>query len=284
VQFTQPTAGIFIPDNSPAPGALARVTHLGVGAHPDDLEFMAFHGIIECFHSSTLHFGGVTCSDGAGSSRTGAYRDFTDEQMKSVRREEQRQAAIVGRYAAMIQLDHPTSAVKSPTDAGLREDLTMILSHCRPRIVYTHNLADKHDTHLGVTVALIEAIRSFPPESRPAAVHGCEVWRNLDWLNDGEKVAHNVSGFENLAAALNGIFDSQIAGGKRYDLAVMGRRRANATFFDAHASDDASGLAFAMDLTPLIKDGTLDILDWTLSHIERFAADVRSRLSRRLGR
>ncbi|HEX2750338.1 MAG TPA: PIG-L family deacetylase, partial [Verrucomicrobiales bacterium] len=117
-----------------------------------------------------------------------------------------------------------------------------------------------------------------------AAVHGCEVWRNLDWMNDAEKVVHNVSGHESLAAALNGIFDSQIAGGKRYDLAVMGRRRANATFFDSHATDDASSLAFAMDLTPLIQDGTPDILDWTLSHIDRFAADVKARLGKRLGR
>lgn len=284
MNFTQPTAEIFVPNHSPAPEALARVTHLGVGAHQDDLEFMAFHGILECFHSSTLHFGGVTCSDGAGSARTGAYQHYTDEQMKAVRREEQRQAAIVGRYAVMIQLDHPTSVVKSPTDPSVREDLALLLSHCRPLAVYTHNPADKHDTHLGVTVALIEAIRSFPPDRRPSAVHGCEVWRNLDWLDDSEKVAHNVSGHENLAAALNGIFDSQIAGGKRYDLAVMGRRRANATFFDAHSIDDATSLAFAMDLTPLIEDGTLDLVDWTLSHIERFAADVRTRLEKRLGR
>jgi hypothetical protein len=39
-----------------------------------------------------------------------------------------------------------------------------------------------------------------------------------------------------------------------------------------------------MDLTPLVRDGTLDILDWTLSHIDRFAADVKSRLGKRLGR
>jgi hypothetical protein len=103
-------------------------------------------------------------------------------------------------------------------------------------------------------------------------------------MNDDEKVLHNVSGHENLAAALNGIFDSQIAGGKRYDLAVMGRRRANATFFASHATDDATGLAFAMDLTPLVNDCTLDIIDWTLAHIERFAADVRARLGKRLGR
>jgi len=282
--FSQPTAEVFVPDNTPLPGALGRITHLGVGAHQDDLEFMAFHGIMECFHSQTKKFGGVTCTNGSGSARTGPYSDYSDAQMMAVRKEEQRQAAIVGRYAAMIQLDHPSSVVKSATDSRLRDDLVQILAHCRPEIIYTHNPADKHDTHLGTVIALIEALRTLPADRRPAAVHGCEGWRNLDWMNDDEKVLHNVSGHENLAAALNGIFDSQIAGGKRYDLAVMGRRRANATFFASHATDDATGLAFAMDLTPLVNDGTLDIIDWTLAHIERFAANVRARLGKRLGR
>jgi LmbE family N-acetylglucosaminyl deacetylase len=271
--FSQPHASIFIPDQAAIPAALARITHLGVGAHQDDLEFMAYHGILECFYKDQPGFGGVTCTNGAGSARTGA-----------VRREEQRKAAILGRFAAMIQLDHPSSAVKSPTDTHLRSDLSQILAACTPQVIYTHNPADKHDTHLGVLVALIEALRELPAARRPAAVHGCEVWRNLDWMNDSEKVVHNVSANENLAAALSGVFDSQIAGGKRYDLAVMGRRRANATFFDSHSTDEATALAFAMDLTPLIHEPTLDILDFTLSHIERFAADVRRRLGARLGR
>lgn len=282
MNFSQPTATAFVPDNSPLPAALQRVTHLGVGAHQDDLEFMAFHGIIECFHSQTRKFGGVTCTNGSGSARIGPYKDFTDAQMMDLRREEQRQAAIVGRYAAMIQLDHPSSVVKNPADSRLRDDLARILTHCRPQIIYTHSPADKHDTHLGVVLDLIETLRALPARQRPAAVHGCEVWRNLDWMNDSEKVIHNVSGHDSLAGALNGLFDSQIAGGKRYDLAVMGRRRANATFFDSHATDDATSLAFAMDLTPLVTDGTLDIIDWTLAHIERFAADVRDRLTRHI--
>jgi LmbE family N-acetylglucosaminyl deacetylase len=282
--FSQPNASVFVPDQSPVPAALGRITHLGVGAHQDDLEFMACHGILECFYKEVPGFGGVTCTNGAGSARTGAYARFTDAQMQAVRRDEQNKAAILGRFAAMIQLDHPSSTVKSATDTRLRSDLAQILRACTPQVVYTHNPADKHDTHLGVLVALIEALRELPAERRPAAVHGCEVWRNLDWMNDGEKVVHDVSGNENLIAALSGVFDSQIAGGKRYDLAVMGRRRANATFFDSHSTDKATALAFAMDLTPLIHDPALDILDFTLSHIERFAADVRRRLGARLGK
>jgi LmbE family N-acetylglucosaminyl deacetylase len=284
MQFRQPTAELFIPDGQPAAAALARITHLGVGAHQDDLEFMAFHGILACYHSTDDWFGGVTCTNGSGSARTGAYAGYTDAQMMAIRREEQRQAAIVGRYGAMVQLDYPSSSVKDPADTRLKDDLLDLLIATQPRVVYTHNPADKHDTHIGVLVPLLQAIHALPRAQRPQAVHGCEVWRNLDWMPDAEKVVQDVSGHENLAAALNGIFDSQIAGGKRYDLAVLGRRRANATFFESHGVDQGDALAFAMDLTPLALDESLDIVEYVTGFIDRFKADVTTKLRKRLGR
>lgn len=275
---------IFIPDGKPPADGLARITHLGIGAHQDDLEFMAFHGILACFNSDADWFGGVTCTNGSGSSRIGAYEKFSDEQMMEVRRAEQRQAAIVGRYGAMVQLDYPSKIVKDAADVTLKNDLKAILTATQPRVVYTHNPADKHDTHIAVVVPVIQAIRELPRSQRPAQVHGCEVWRNLDWMPDAEKIAHNVSGHENLAAALNGIFDSQIAGGKRYDLAVLGRRRANATFFESHGVDESDALAFAMDLTPLAHDDSLDIVEYVTGFIDRFRADVVAKLGKRLGK
>ncbi|MEK0447881.1 MAG: hypothetical protein RL088_149 [Verrucomicrobiota bacterium] len=283
MKFHIPTADVFIPDGRPEADALARVTHLAVGAHQDDLEFMAFHGIIECFHSAENWFGGVTCTNGAGSSRIGAYARYSDEEMMLVRRDEQKQAAIVGRYSAMVQLDYPSSVAKNPADQRLREDLRAILQASKPRHVYTHNPADKHDTHIAVVIPLIQAIRDLPRAERPETVHGCEVWRNLDWLGDDEKVVHDVSGHDNLAASVNGIFDSQIAGGKRYDLAVLGRRRANATFFSSHTTDNSDALAFAMDLTPLAHDDSLDIVAYVTAAIDRFRADVEKKLRSRLG-
>lgn len=278
------TADVFIPDGKPTAEALARVTHLGIGAHQDDLEFMAFHGIEACYHNETEWFAGVTCTNGSGSARIGAYEKYTDAQMMAVRREEQRQAASVGRYAAMIQLDYPSGIVKDPSDATLKDDLKAILAATRPRVVYTHNPADKHDTHIAVVVPVLQAIRELPRDQRPAQVHGCEVWRCLDWMTDGEKIVHDVSGHDNLAASLNGIFDSQIAGGKRYDLAVLGRRRANATFFESHGVDQSDALAFAMDLTPLAHDDSLDIVDYVTGFIDRFKADVIAKLRKRLGK
>lgn len=283
MKLHQPTADIYIPDGQPLPAALQRITHLGVGAHQDDLEFMAFHGILQCFGKTDQWFGGVTCTNGSGSARTGPYAHFTDAQMMAVRKQEQRTAALLGQYAAMIQLDYPSSAVKSATDPALKNDLKEILAVTRPQIVYTHNPADKHDTHIGVVVAALQAMRELPRDQRPKQVVGCEVWRNLDWMPDAKKFLMDVSGRDNLAAALNGVFDSQIAGGKRYDLATQGRRAANATFFESHATDKTTQLIFGMDLSPLVADESLDILNYVFGLIDEFKADVRARLGKRLG-
>ena len=283
MKLHHPTAEIFIPDGTLESAALHRITHLGIGAHQDDLEFMAFHGILSCFSRDDQWFGGVTCTNGAGSSRSGAYAAYSDAQMMQIRRQEQNTAAVIGGYAAMIQLDYPSSAIKSSTEQELKEDLKIILAASKPAVVYTHNPADKHDTHIGVTVAALQAMRELPHDQRPKQVIGCEVWRDLDWLPDAEKVLMDVSGRDNLAAALNGVFDSQIAGGKRYDLATLGRRAANATFFNSHATDAATQLIFGLDLTPLVADEYKDIAAYVCDLIDQFNADVRKKLSHRLG-
>ena len=277
------TANLFIPDGLPETDALKRITHLGIGAHQDDLEFMAFHGILNCFAKDEKWFGGVTCTNGAGSSRSGPYAKFTDSEMMTIRRQEQNTAAVIGGYAAMFQLDYPSSAIKSPTEQALKRDLKTILTASQPEVVYTHNPADKHDTHIGVTIAALQAMRELPQDQRPKQVIGCEVWRNLDWLPDEDKVLMDVSGRDNLAAALNGVFDSQIAGGKRYDLATLGRRAANATFFNSHATDAATQRIFGVDLTPLVADESMDIVAYVCDLIDQFQDDVRLKLGQRLG-
>ncbi|MGC1461889.1 MAG: PIG-L family deacetylase [Terracidiphilus sp.] len=277
------TAAIFVPDGKPVADALKRITHLGVGAHQDDLEFMAFHGILECFARNDHWFGAVTCTNGSGSSRTGPYANCTDTQMMSIRRQEQNAAAVVGQYGIMLQLDYPSSAVKSAIDSALKNDLKEILAATRAEVVYTHNLADKHGTHVGVTIAALQAMRELPREQRPKKVIGCEVWRSLDWLADSDKVLMDVGGHDNLAAALNGVFDSQIAGGKRYDLATAGRRASNATFFEPHAGDETSQLIFGMDLTPLVVDETREIAEYVFGFIDRLKDNVRQNLGKRLG-
>ena len=85
---------------------------------------------------------------------------------------------------------------------------------------------------------------------------------------------------ENLAMSLLGVFDSQICGGKRYDLATMGRRRANATYFASHGVDESTSLIFGIDLTPLIEDEQLDVGEYINGFINRFAREVSSRIAK----
>jgi LmbE family N-acetylglucosaminyl deacetylase len=283
LHFALPEADVFVPDGAPAAEALGRATHLGIGAHQDDLEMMAFHGIAECFGIAGRGFAGVTCTDGGGSPRAGRYAACTDERMKQIRAGEQRAAAAVGRYAAMIQLGYPSAIVKNPADPRLEADLAAILRRARPRVVYTHNLADKHDTHVAVACAALRAIRSLPAPERPERVYGCEVWRDLDWLCGPDKAVLDVSGHTHLAAALLGVFDSQIAGGKRYDLATLGRRRANATYGESHAVDTATEAVFAMDLTPLAQDGGGGAAAFVLQRLRRFEEDVSARIGKASG-
>ncbi len=281
MKFSQPNADIFVPENSLSPQqALGRTTHLCIAAHQDDIEIMAYHGIAECFGRTDRWFGGVVVTDGSGSPRTGAYAPFTDEQMQSVRRREQRKAAYVGDYSIQLQLAHPSAAVKDPVNAAVQADLAAILAVATPEVVYLHQPADKHDTHIAVFAHALRALRALPAARRPKRVLGCEVWRDLDWLCDADKILLDVSAHPNVAAALVGVFDSQITGGKRYDLASAGRRLANATYHTSHATDKCQGISWAMDLTPLVLDPALSVADYTQSLIQRFAADVAGRLAR----
>jgi LmbE family N-acetylglucosaminyl deacetylase len=280
VKLRQDSAQIFVPDQAPLAVALPRTTHLGIGAHADDLEIMAAHGILECFASAERWFTGVVVTDGAGSARDFEYQSYTDEQMKAVRRSEQKKAAYVGEYGAQFLLDHPSSAVKNAASADVLTELVEILRVTGPEVVYTHNLADKHDTHVAVALRVIAACRALEPSARPQRLLGCEVWRDLDWLSDTDKVPLPLDRREHLQSALLGVFDSQIAGGKRYDLATAGRRRAHATYSESAGTDRHSALSWAMDLTPLMHEG--DPSGYLAELLRRFEEDVSARI-RRLG-
>ena len=278
MNLTRPNAQIWIPDGESEKDALSRVTHLAIAAHQDDVEILALDGILAGMEKRG--FMAVVVSDGAGSPRAGPYANYTDQQMQAVRRLEQKKAAFVGDYSAVAFLDHPSAGIKNAGNADPKSDLKAILMTCRPEVIYTHNLADKHDTHVAVALRTIAAIRELPTERHPKKLYAGEVWRSLDWLMDTDKVIFDVGKRENLAASLIEVFDSQIAGGKRYDLAAMGRRRANATFLQSHSLDAAEWVDYAMDLTPLIQNPQMDPADYVQTFIQRFSDDVRNRIAR----
>lgn len=279
MKFSNPSADIYVPAGDLSPEqALARVTHLCVGAHQDDIEIMAHAGISDCLDLPGKAFGGVVVTNGAGSPRTGSYAPMTDEQMQGVRRQEQRDAAKLGKYAIQLQLAHPSSVVKTPGHAGVAADFAQIFGGCAAEVVYLHNPADKHDTHVAVLLRCIEALRALPAAKRPRRVLGCEVWRDLDWLVDADKVALDAGRHPELAVELLKVFDSQVTGGKRYDLATMGRRSAHATYHTSHATDKVAGITWAMDLTPLIADAKTSVEEYTLGYLRRLQDDVQARI------
>ena len=279
MKFNNSSADFFVPDAKAPVEALKRTTHMAIAAHQDDIELFAYHGIAECFGRKDKWFTGVVVTDGAGSPRSGIYSSYTDADMMEIRKEEQRKAAVIGDYAAMIQLRYPSSKVKG-ADKAVADDIYAILEAAAPEIVYLHNPADKHDTHVATMLRAIEALRRLPDEKKPSKVYGGEVWRSLDWVNDDEKVVLSSSAYPNISAALVSVFDSQISGGKRYDLACAGRRLANATYYASHSTDQDTALSYGIDLTPLILDCSLDIKAYINAFIQRFADDVKKRLEK----
>lgn len=280
MKFHLNTAEVYIPDNEPVEQALGRTTHLCLAAHQDDIEIMAAQPIIECFQQKDKWFTGVVVTDGRGSPRNSIYEHYSDDEMRLVRFKEQRKAAMVGEFAAQVMLDHPSKNIKDASRVEPVDDILEILRATKPKVIYTHNLADKHETHVAVALRVIQALRKLDSAERPERAVGCEVWRALDWMVDSDKVTMDLSRHENLQFALLGVFDSQIVGGKRYDLASMGRRRANATYFESHGVDDSAGLSYGMDMTPLMNNAGLVPTEFVDGFMQRFADDVNDRIRR----
>ncbi len=249
-------------------------TDMVIAAHQDDIEIMCPQGIIKGYQSDKYGLVAVVCADGSGSPRNGKYAGVTNEEMVKIRRLEQMKAAEIGDYSSLVMLYYTSQELKDRTNENPKKDIKELISHYRPTTVYIHNLADKHPTHVGTAIHSINAIRELPLSLRPKKLYGCEVWRDLDWLPDEEKVRFNLSGYDQLLRDVLDVHESQIVGGKEYCVAAMGRRSSNATFGVSHSVDVAELVSYAMDLTPLIEDDTIDIKEFILSKIRKFAEEL----------
>lgn len=259
---------------------LERTTHLGIGAHPDDLEIIAIHGVLAAYDHPNKHFTGVVVTDGRGAPRSGPFENMNDDDLWKIRCEEQKQAANLGKYHAQLLLNHSSNVVKSSDRKIVIDDLKHIINVTKPEVIYTHNLLDKHDTHVAVTLCVIQALREIgvPPDFKK--LYGIEAWRGLDWLVDEDKVSLDASSHCDLQIELLRVFESQITGGKRYDLATIARRQANATFNQSHEIDQSTHLVHGMDLTPLTRHPEIIIEDFVIRYINNLADDVYDRLKR----
>jgi LmbE family N-acetylglucosaminyl deacetylase len=273
VQLSRPEADVCVPDGGTLEAALDRTTHLAIGAHADDLEIMAWHGI----RAGDADFAGVVCTDGRSAPRGGAHATLSDDALRELRRAEQRRTAEAGGYAAVLQLDHRSEGLRSGGDPAVEADLAAILAAAQPRVVYTHNPMDAHVTHVAVCVATIAAIRSLPARQRPRTLLGCEVWRGLDWL-DEDATALPLEDEDAWAAAI-AHYESQIEGGRPYPRGAVGRARANAVFGESHETGGETPTWLAIDLTPVIRPGGDDLESFVFGHLERFATRIGETLA-----
>lgn len=280
MKFSQPGADLFLPQKENPQQILASTTHLGIGAHADDLEILAFPGITACLNQVTERFSGVVVTNGAGAPRSESYSETSDQELVRLRKEEQRQAAKLGQYAAVIQLGFSSAEIRQGPHPALVGDLLQILKATEPRVVYLHNPADRHETHLAVLSASLAALRQLPATSRPKEVYGCEVWGDLDWVPSSKIVRLPCTAPEDFGPSLLRCFRSQVEGGKRYDLAAAGRRRAQATFADAYSPDQAPEVVLALDLLPLLESGAPSLAQFVSSLIDEFRQQATDRIKR----
>ena len=266
---------IYYPQNR----KVEPVKWLCICAHQDDCEIMAMDGILKGYYSKKYSFALVETSDGGGSARTGEFKDYTDDMMKEVRIKEQQEASEIGRYNSLYMLNYSSKEIKDKTNKRIVEEYVKIIKYLRPEVIYTHSILDKHPTHIGVVLKVIEALRQLPKEYQPKFFYGCEVWRGLDWISDDRKIGFNVSRNEKLQKKILDVFKSQIAGGKAYTKASVGRRYANATYFQSHSVDSFKMISYGIDMRPLLKNPQLSVKEFALSFVD----DLRNEISNVIG-
>jgi len=269
---------LWTPDGRAAAEALADVTHLGIGAHADDLEIMAWPGIAEARATPGHAFAGITCTDGGDSPRSGPFAGTPREAMVRIRRAEQIEAARRGGYACMIQPGLLSREVRGPGRGGLADLVAEVTQAGAVRTVYTHSPLDAHPTHRAVCAAVLAGLRRLPADRRPERVLGCEVWRGLDWLPPNRVIRLDASADPGLARDLIAQFRSQTEGGKRYVEAALGRWHERATFGDPHAVDDFAAVALAVDLSPAAR-GEITLQALAADLLESAAAAIRRDLA-----
>ena len=248
---------------------ISETSHLAVGAHPDDLEIMASHGITQCYNKSEQQFSGVVVTDGAGSVKSENLGEA--ESIVEIRQQEQLAAAKLGQYLGMWQLAMSSTQVKTH-NAQVVDALKKIINESSPKYIYSHNPADKHLTHVGVFYNLLQALREL--EYQPEQWYGCEVWRNLDWINDENKIPLPIECDDQFVLDLVGCHKSQSVDGKKFHAATLGRMKANASFFEASQNNLADKVWFAIDLKPLLQKPYMSVEQFLDNHIAAFKNEV----------
>lgn len=282
MKFGKHGAEIHVPDGATPEEALSRATIVGIGAHPDDVEILGMPGILQALHHGGERFLGVVATHGVKAARSGEYSDLNYGDVRDIRMNEQKEAAEVGRYSAVVMLGYDSTEIKDIHDERPEQDLELILRNVLPERIYVHNPFDRHDTHVAVCLRTIGAIRRVSSETgwMPDHVYGCEVWRSLDWLAHCDRMALHVRDPEHLSERLIHVYRSQYMHDRQYEIALLGRRIVNATHQENHSLGADHQVEFAVDLMPLIHDPNLEMEAYVRHILSHFETDVFTRVDR----
>lgn len=248
-----------------------------MGAHPDDVEIMAFPAILNGIKDESPSFGAVVCTKGDRAPLGASAAPGSREALPRLREEEQRQAAAIGKYAVVAQLGESSERVRSGACEFLF-GLRSLLGCCRPSVIYTHAPTDRHPTHIAVCAAVLRLLRDLPPHERPQALMGCEVWGSSDWVPERRKVAAVFDDGAGLSSELIGQFRSQLGSGKNYEDAVRGRWSANSVFNRYDRIEERPFLSWMIDMSPLLRDERVTLREFVQKLVQEFGEEVLSRL------
>ena len=104
-----------IPEDSPYNSldeALKETTHLLIVAHADDDGLIGAEALSETYGIDQKHMSVIVVSASPGTGRPPGYKQHTDQEMVTIRQQEQINAADTGQYACTIQLGFSSAAIK----------------------------------------------------------------------------------------------------------------------------------------------------------------------------
>ena len=93
-------------------------------------------------------------------------------------------------------------------------------------------------------------------------------------ISDERKIGFDVSRNEKLQKKILDVFESQIAGGKAYTKASIGRRYQNATYYQSHSVDSYKMISYAIDLKPLLAKPNMSVKEFALSFVDDLMNEI----------
>ncbi len=248
---------------------LSRAQQISVGAHPDDAEIMAGPMMLKATPENPWLT--LILTNGAASSNTlnGEFASKTPEELTRMRQDEQKTASLEA-GVPLIMCKYPTPAITGDMGdemlAKVRETMSSLFSCMKGlQTVYGHHPFDKHDTHVITFARQLEALRSLSDEQlNKIDVKGMEVWGDLE-VCESRLLKYQIESQEDLIhwRSLIAHYQSQIAGqGRDYSLATIERAQGHAGYqTHPHGANPADGLILAVELTDLVRNKTLSMME-----------------------